>query len=255
MGRKQKKTHREHPAVPNRSLTADFLKTKIYVSILMVLALAAACLGALAFAKHTLLPSIINKVSGAVGTVQGAAQGWSEGGKAGKEEGLSAKDTTVLLENKMESTGKLQVLLVDMKLSDIYTQGEEGEELYAALYTVDGEGVFTVDLRKAEAVYDEENDRTVIEIPKPEFEPYVDNSTLNVLAEYNKPTLFNGDAKDGYRGYLNTTDQLNEKIRTEFSENPELTEQAEDSAIRQVEQLAKSVCQSRYVEVRFQVEG
>ena len=60
--------------------------------------------------------------------------------------------------------------------------------------------------------------------------------------------------RDGYRGYLNSRTQLDEKIRTEFSEDPELTEQAEASARRQVEQLARSVCQSAYVEVRFKGE-
>lgn len=250
MRKRQAAADEERPAVRDNSLTSMLNKSRIGFGILTIMAFAAVFLALLAFVRQSILLSLIEKVSSAAGTVQGAAQGLSAGGEAGKEEGLSAKDTAVRVANQMETTGRLQVLLADMKLSDIYEQGDS----YGALYSLKGEGVFTVDLSQATAIYDEENDRLVIEIPRPEFEPYIDNSTLEICAEYKKRTLFNGDARDGYRGYLNSRTQLDEKIRTEFSEDPELTEQAEASARRQVEQLARSVCQSAYVEVRFKEE-
>lgn len=250
MGKKQAAAEDKSLAVRGSSLISVLTKGKIGFTILAMMTFLAIFLALLAFVKQSFLPALTAKVSSAAGTVQGMAEGLSAGGEAGKEEGLSAKDTTVRIENQMETTGKLQVLLVDMKLSDIYEQGDG----YAALYSLKGEGVFTVDLRSAKVLYDEENDRMVIEIPKPKFEPYLDNRTLEICAEYEKKTLFNGDAWDGYNGYLKSSAQLDEKIRTEFSEDPALTGQAEASAKRQVEQLARSVCQSARVEVRFEGE-
>lgn len=250
MGKKQAAAEDESLAVRDGSLTGMLTKGKIGFTILAIMTFLAILLALWAFVTQSFLPALTAKVSSAAGTVQGMAEGLSAGGQAGKEEGLSAKDTTVRVENQMETTGKLQVLLVDMKLSDIYEQGDG----YAALYSLKGEGVFTVDLCSAKVLYDEKNDQLVIEIPKPEFEPYIDNKTLEIRAEYEKKTLFNGDAQDGYNGYLKSRVQLDEKIRTEFSEDPELTKQAAASARRQVEQLARSVCQSARVEVRFEGE-
>ena len=147
MRKRQAAADEERPAVRDNSLTSMLNKSRIGFGILTIMAFAAVFLALLAFVRQSILLSLIEKVSSAAGTVQGAAQGLSAGGEAGKEEGLSAKDTAVRVANQMETTGRLQVLLADMKLSDIYEQGDS----YGALYSLKGEGVFTVDLSQATA--------------------------------------------------------------------------------------------------------
>lgn len=226
-----------------RSFFQGFSKKEI-ISILFATAV---FLSVSAFVQQIILPYALKKVSGALGAYNGMTQGLSEGRGAGKEEGLSAKDTKVQIENKMESMGKLQVLLVDMKLFDVYEQGD----IYAALWEISGEGVFTVDLSQGKVIGNEEDGKIKIEIPRPEFVPYLNDSTLETVDDYNNNTIFNGDAKDGYTGYLNSRAELDKRIKKEFAEDLDLTAQAEASAKEQVKKLANSVCGSAQVEVCF----
>ncbi len=126
----------------------------------------------------------------------------------GKEEGLSAKDTKVRIENKILETGKLQVMLVDMNLTDLYQQGES----YAALLAMRGEGIFSVNLTQAEVIYDAKDDIISIVVPTPEFVPYLDDSEVETIAEY-KASLFDGKTEDGYQGYLNSREEIEKKYR------------------------------------------
>lgn len=143
------------------------------------------------------LASQIGKFAGiAMGSFEGVTNGIKEGAEEGKKTGLSAKDMAVRVGDKIKAEEKLQVLFVDLDLSDIYQQGKN----YAVLYSKEGEGVFTVDLSGVKA--DNVEGRIVISIPVPEFELYPNDSKVEILDEYQAP-LFNGATKDGYTGYLN----------------------------------------------------
>lgn len=176
-----------------------------------------------------------------IGTVAGIANGSRKGIEKGitdgKREGLSAKDTKVKFEDKISQTGKLEVMLADIRLTDLYQQGNQ----YAALYIMPVEGVFSIDLMHAEIEYDEGNGIISILMEEPEFVPYFDDSKVERIEEYKAP-LFDGKTKDGYQGYLNTREQLSIKVQEELSNG--LMEQAKVSGIKQVEQLARSVCGS-----------
>lgn len=209
--------------------------------------------GSIAFMIY--VPALSEEVGTALGSwrgvMQGIATGAAEGAKAGKEEGLSAKDTTVKIGSKMTETGKLQVMLVDLKLTDLYQQGPPKSPDYAALWTMKGEGVFTVDLTRAKAAYDETEHQITIEIPEPEFTPYLDDSAVEMLAEYPaaRRFLFNGSTANGYQGYLNSRTQINRKVQEEMQS---MRDRAEASALQQVELLARSVCGSTAsVRIRF----
>ena len=71
----------------------------------------------------------------AVGSFEGVTSGLSEGAKAGKEAGLSAEDTRIRVGNEIRVTDKLQVLLVDMKLSYSFHEGDQ----YASLIRLYGD--------------------------------------------------------------------------------------------------------------------
>lgn len=196
-----------------------------------------------------IIAPMLGKSAGvALGSFRGVTQGIADGAEAGKQKGLSAEDTVVTIGTKMAEAGKLQVMLADLRLSDLYKQGPEKNPQYAALLEMKGEGVFTVDLTQAEAVYDASENQINITIPEPVFTPYLDDSTLEVLAEYQSP-LFDGSTADGYTGYLNSRERLEEEAQEKMSA---MMEPAKASALTQVELLARSICgSSASVQVGF----
>lgn len=182
-------------------------------------------------------PMLGKSVGVALGSFRGVTQGITDGTEAGRDKGLSAEDTVVTIGTKMAETGKLQVMLADLRLSDIYKQGPEKDPQYAALLEMRGEGIFTVDLTQAKAVYDASEDRINITIPEPEFTPYLDDSILETLAEY-RPRFDNGSTIHGYSGYLNSRVQLEKRAQEAMLT---MMEPAKASALTQVEFLARSI--------------
>lgn len=151
----------------------------------------------------------------------------------------SAEDTTVKIGTKVEQAGNLQVLLVDLRLTDLYQHGNA----YAALWCMKGEGVFSVDLTQSKVSCDGSNAPITITIPEPTFTPYLDDSTVDIIAEYKAP-LFDGSTVNGYQGYLNSRNIIEQKIQEELIDYDAMMERARASALKQVEQLARSVCGS-----------
>ncbi len=182
----------------------------------------------------------------AVGSFEGVTSGLSEGAKAGKEAGLSAEDTRIRVGNEIRGTEKLQVLLVDMKLSDIFQEGDQ----YAALLSLEGEAAFTVDLSRTQVFTDEATGNFIMEISEPEFEFYLDDSSIQVVDDYKAP-LFDGTSKNGYTGYLNSREKINQRVEEELAENDAMLTQARNSALQQVGELAKAICGNTPIEIRF----
>lgn len=186
----------------------------------------------------------------AIGSWQGVFQGISEGNNAGTTAGLSAEDTTTKIGTKVEQAGNLQVLLVDLRLTDLYQHGNA----YATLWCMKGRGVFSVDLTQSKVSCDGNNAPITITIPEPTFTPYLDDSTVDITAEYKAP-FFDGSTVNGYQGYLNSRSIVEQKIQEELIDYDAMMEQARASALKQVEQLARSVCGSNgSVKVCF-IEG
>lgn len=202
-------------------------------------------------------PAIGSSVGMAVGSYEGVTEGLNDG----KIDGLSAEDTTAIFVNKLKETQKLQVLLMNLQLTDLYIQPENKKNNpdYAALFAFNGEGVFTVDLAKSEAKKDPESGKIFIHIPQPDFDVYIDDSSIEKVdgAEYKAPWYTgNGSTADGYTGWLNSSKQLDKKVKEEMLRDDGPMEQARASALRQVRQLAESLCKDgTTVEVCFFEEG
>lgn len=206
-------------------------------------------------------PAIGSSVGMAVGSYEGVTKGLIDGYNDGKIDGLSAEDTTAVFVNKLKETQKLQVLLMNLQLTDLYIQPEnkKNDPDYAALFAFNGEGVFTVDLAKSEAKKDPESGKIFIHIPQPDFDVYIDDSSIKKVdgAEYKAPWYKgNGSTADGYTGWLNSREQLDKKVKEEMLRDDGPMEQARASALRQVRQLAESLCKDgTTVEICFFEEG
>lgn len=206
-------------------------------------------------------PAIGSSVGMAVGSYEGVTKGLIDGYNDGKTDGLSAEDTTAVFVNKLKETQKLQVLLMNLQLTDLYMQPEnkKNDPDYAALFAFNGEGVFTVDLAKSEAKKDPESGKIFIHIPQPDFDVYIDDSSIEKVdgAEYKAPWYTgNGSTADGYTGWLNSSKQLDKKVKEEMLRDDGPMEQARASALRQVRQLAESLCKDgTTVEICFFEEG
>ena len=202
-------------------------------------------------------PAIGSSVGMAVGSYEGVTEGLNDG----KIDGLSAEDTVTMFVNKLKGTQKLQVLLMNLQLKDLYIQPENKKNNpdYAALFAFNGEGVFTVDLAKSEAKKDPESGKIFIHIPQPDFDVYIDDSSIEKVdgAEYKAPWYTgNGSTANGYTGWLNSRKQLDQKVQEEMLRDDGPMEQARASALRQVRQLAESLCKDgTTVEICFFEEG
>lgn len=206
-------------------------------------------------------PAVGSSVGMAVGSFDGVTEGLAAGYDEGTAQGLSAEDTTAIFVNKLKETQKLQVLLMNLQLTDLYIQPEnkKNDPDYAALFSVQSRGIFTVDLAASKAVEDSESAKIVIHIPQPKFEPYTNDSSIEIVedAEYIAP-WYTGDGRTvaGYTGWLNTQKQLDQKLQEEMLRDDGPMEQARASALRQVRQLAESLCKDgTTVEVCFFEEG
>lgn len=192
-----------------------------------------------------LAPSIGKVMGRAIGSKRGIENGIENGYNDGKTEGISAKDTSVRIKDRIIETGKLQIMMVDLNLTDLYQQGKD----YAALFALHGEGVFSVDLTCADVTYDEGSDMVSIVVPYPEFTPYLDDSKVETIAEYTRP-LFDGKTEVGYQSYLNSREEIDKRLSEELTND--LRERAEASGIKQIEMLARSVCgKTSFVKVDY----
>lgn len=206
-------------------------------------------------------PAVGSSVGMAVGSFDGVTEGLAAGYDTGTAQGLSAEDTTAIFVNKLKETQKLQVLLMNLQLTDLYIQPEnkKNDPDYAALFAFNGEGVFTVDLAKSEAKKDPESGKIFIHIPQPDFDVYIDDSSIEKVdgAEYKAPWYKgNGSTANGYTGWLNSRKQLDQKVQEEMLRDDGPMEQARASALRQVRQLAESLCKDgTTVEICFFEEG
>ena len=180
----------------------------------------------------------------AIGSYEGLTEGADAGKEAGRIQGLSAEDTEALLKGEMKKVNKLEVFVADIGLNDVIKVGEGDKQSYAGLYTFSADCVFTVDLTgvKLSIEKDEDGNETVLmEIPLPESELYIDEKATEKKAEWSKSGKA-GSAKDGYTGYMNSRDKIEEKALEVIKNNPDITEEAKKAGLSQVATLAGVIC-------------
>lgn len=183
----------------------------------------------------------------AAGRLAGSLEGLTEGRKAGTEDGkavgLSAEDTAAAISNQMQQVENLEVLAASVKLKDFHTVGKEEDPTYAALYLANGTAVFTVDLSQAQIRA--ENDVLHIVLPQPVGNLYIDESSVEKVADYQKK-FFNGSAEDGFDAYLNTMIKIQEVTEETLSNYDTLISSAKQAAEHQITLLVKSVSTMPY---------
>lgn len=212
-----------------------------------------------------------------IGTVEGLTVGQSEGKKAGKKDGIAAKDTTVVIQEKIHELDKLEVMDATVKLKVICTVGADGTKTYQdstgkvfdadgkeiagssgtdngtrqeatsgkntkykAITVMDGSIIFTVDMGQATVLRDDEN--LTIRLPQPENDFSIQYDTRKTIKEYQDPNFFkDGDAETGIDVQLNSMANIQESGAEELANYESLVEQARESAKKEVTALAKSI--------------
>lgn len=176
-----------------------------------------------------------------VGTVQGYTEAISidipKGEVDGKEDGLSAEDTVVVIKGKMQDVGKLDVLVAGVSLNNFHRLGNN----YAALYLMKADAVFSIDLSKVQVDQNREGSQIYVTVPQPEIEVYYDEAETEKVAEWQK-NYFSGDANDGFTAYLNSMKEIEENASEELAQNDNLMNMARTSAEKQISRLISNIC-------------
>ena len=175
-------------------------------------------------------------VGWAVGSFNGMTSGNKEGREAGKTEGLSAKDTSVVIANTIKETGKLEVLAAGIKITNLEKVGNND---YSALYLVKGTAVFSVNLTKADVSFNDDFSTVEVKVPDVNASIYIDNGETEILAQYQK-SKFTGSAKDGFTAFINSANQTSNKTAESIENYDMLKKSAQTSAEKQITSIIKS---------------
>lgn len=213
-------------------------------------------LGSIAVLFACLFPIICSVSGHAVGNTVGTATGTLQAATVvvpayqdGKAEGLSAKDTEVVI-NRIKEVGKLDVLAANAKMTNVIEDGDK----YAALLEMGADVVFSVDISRANLLFGE----NVVEIvlPKPEVEFSFDSTQTRLVEEWGRLFL-NGSTKDGIDLYISSLKEIKQDAKDYISEYQYLESRAQESAKKQIAELAQMFMENNtVVNVRFdETEG
>ena len=187
-----------------------------------------------------------NAAGKVIGSYDGITKGLADGAKAGKEDGLSAKDTEAVIFESLKETGRLEVLKASVSISNFHEIGSD----YAKLQVFYADVIFTADLEKA--VIEDDGEKIRIILPAVECSIAENEEKTETLAEYQRYS-FSGSAEDGYTAAHNTRKELFEKGTEAIENYSALKQAAENSALKNVRLLAESVNASdKEVEVVFE---
>lgn len=150
-------------------------------------------------------------------------------------------ETNVDISFISEGTGRLDVMTAEVLITEDLTIGNSNSPDYKSLSRQKGTVVYYVDLSSIEP-YSALNSsgKTILFIPLPsvEAELYIDESTNEKLAEYQKGS-YTGSAEEGFRLYMKSRTDGALSMRERISGYDELYSMAEDSAIRMVKGLVE----------------
>ena len=173
-------------------------------------------------------------VGTAVGSYNGITKKFPEGETKGKNEGLSASDTTTKVGNSLKEIAKLEVLVSSFKLNDYHELGNK----YAALYLLKADAIFTVDLSKAS--FKDEEGMIQVRVPQPEVAVSIDERYTEKAIESQRK-FFNGSAEDGFNVYINSMSNLEENAENSIKSDENLMKSARDSAEKQIRRLIRDI--------------
>ena len=161
----------------------------------------------------------------------------TKGFDAGKNDGLSAKDTEQKVKSTVEEMGKLEVLVANVKIPEYHSVGEK----YAAMYLFRGSAVFTVDLSKANISVNDS--QILVLIPKPTAEIKIDNTETEKIKS-RSALFFNGSSEEGLEAYLNTLKAVDQISTDSISNFSELNDLAKGAAKLQLKKIIENIAGS-----------
>ena len=224
-----------------------YWKPILYASLLVVIIVFAMSASFLVKSRST-GNNIGRTIGEAVGQVTGSFDGWNYGYDIGKQEGLSAKDTTVTVKTTLSEAASLRVLSANVLINNFHEIGEtdagrivrkitEGKK-YSALYSYEGQVDFMVDL--SHPVVTSGNGEIIIELPQPYAELIIDEEKAVKIADKQK-TFFNGSDNDGIDAYNNSIAEIKSRAAKDLENYDLLLEMAKASARRQIVDMIKAV--------------
>ena len=223
-----------------------FWKPLLYSALVLALAVFVTSVSFLAKSKSTGI-AIGNTVGSIVGKASGSFDGWNTGYDEGKEGGLSAKDTTVMIHDALDEAGTLRVLSAKVLINNAHEVGKADDSIigslvggkkYSAIYSYEGQVDFSIDLSKADI--SSGNGRIIIELPQPYADLIIDETKATKIADKQRFFL-NGSDLDGIKAYNNSVAEIKNKAAEELGNYKSLLEMAKSSAQRQIEDLIKTV--------------
>ena len=170
-------------------------------------------LGGIVIIAVDAVPNYLRVAPEGVNIFQSLIPGMADSYEKGKEHGLSAENTELVLAARLKENGKTEVLIADGDITDFQKYSSElfniNLDKYAALYEFQVNVVFTVDLSEATAEINDEG-TVVIRVPQPSSEIIVDPGKVKTIAEDSNP-LFDGSTSEGVKAYINSFNQLKKK--------------------------------------------
>ena len=158
----------------------------------------------------------------------------------GYDEGFTKNEVTnraAISLDSLQMTSRLEVLEVHDVVFDI-EKAEDNKDGIESWLEIPGKGVFTVDMRAAEFIIDENRGYVLVRIPKPEFTELTLEKAEQLLCK-NKGA--NDSIKDG-------TDIIDEQIKNgyieiknSFASNPIYFDSAKKSTVTMITNLVKAL--------------
>ena len=132
---------------------------------------------------------------------------------------------------------KLEVLRVS-DVEFIIVEGGNNDNNITSWLEIPGDGVYTVDLKGAEYIVDEENSYVLVRVPNPELD-HVSIDYENVKKLLFKNDILNDSYSVGAELAKEMLDQGDLLIRKEFSSNQNYYKNAQDSAVSSIQYIVK----------------
>lgn len=187
-------------------------------------------------------------VGAAQGSYRGVTEGIASGQQDGIQDGLSADDTQTQIYNRLQEIAKLEVLIVGNSFTNVQTIGK-GE--YAVMYQLEGEGVWTVDLKTASISVDSDHRTVNVSLAPPEIQSYIDDAKTLKIAEYQKNKNA-GTTEEGMEANRNARKAVEEEYQQSLLSDSDLMAKAKESAQMQLTRLIGNICRnSMKVDITF----
>ena len=146
--------------------------------------------------------------------------------------------------NSITSSGRLGVLSAHVNILNSLMMGPSSNPDYLKLYGQDATAVYTVDLGQAEisrGTNGSGESIIFVRLPEPVVQLYVDESSINNIAEFQANENWTGSAEEGYLAYNNQKADGYQEMLESLQESDGLMLEAKQSAIARVSELVSAV--------------